>query len=240
MTGLSSHAVHDRASREAKARKIQFLLQRHSEGCFKRVLDVGTGAGFIAHCLHEIGWGTAGFYAVDVTDERQVADGFEFQLVADTVLPFPAGHFDLILSNHVVEHVGSTVDQEQHIGEMYRCLEAHGILYFAFPNRWRIIEPHYGIPLLSCFGSRAASTFVRLLRRGTSYDCNPLSKPEAMRLLTRAGFEVNDVTLDAIRILGKVEGGVSKKLIGSFPNFVWRPFTRFMPAFIFVCRKAVE
>ena len=234
-----SHAILDQASREAKARKIECLVRRHSDGSFRRILDVGTGSGFIANYLYRMGYGTLGIHAVDVTDERQVTDGFHFQLVEGTRLPFPDGYFDFIISNHVVEHVGSAEDQVQHVTEVYRCLEPGGVLYFAVPNRWQLIEPHYNLPLLSWLKGRAASACVRLLRRGPHYDCKPLSKWEVTSLLRRAGFVYDDVTLDAIRIVGEIEcGGVLKKILTKLPKWGWRIFALFMPTLIFVCRRS--
>ncbi len=121
---------------------------------------------------------------------------------------------------------------------MYRCLEPCGILYFAVPNRWRIIEPHYRLPFLSWVPGGVASAYVRLLQRGSHYDCRPLSGVEAVRLLSRAGFTVNDVTLDAIAVLGEIEGGaVWKRTLTRLPRWVLRMFTPFIPTLIFICTR---
>jgi len=185
-----------------------------------------------------MGYGTLGIHAVDVTDERQVTDGFGFQLVEGASLPFPDAFFDFIVSNHVVEHVGSEDAQLHHVREMYRCLEPRGTLYFAVPNRWRLVEPHYKLPLLSWLSETTASAYVRLLQRGSGYDCRPLSRSGAMRLLSQAGFAVKNVTLDAIRIVGEIEGGgVLKKTLTRLPKWVWRMFTPFVPTLIFICTR---
>ncbi|MBN1856841.1 MAG: class I SAM-dependent methyltransferase [Dehalococcoidia bacterium] len=233
-----SHAVLGRASREAKARKIESLVRKHSVGPFRRVLDVGTGSGFVANYLYRMGYGTLGIHAVDVIDERQVTDGFHFQLVKETSLPFPDGFFDLIVSNHVVEHLGSEDVQIRHVEEVYRCLEPRGILYFAVPNRWQLVEPHYRLPFLSWLSHSAASAYVRLFRRGSHYDCCTLSRSEAIRLLGRAGFTVNEVTLDAIPVLVAIEGGAAwKRTVARLPRGVLGVFAPFMPTLIFICTR---
>ena len=64
-------------------------------------------------------------WAVDVVDERQTQDGFEFRLVSGTDTEFDDRSFDLIVSNHVIEHVGSGEDQFAHLTEIRRREEQH-------------------------------------------------------------------------------------------------------------------
>ena len=56
--------------------------------------------------------------------------------------------------------------------------------------------------------------------------------------MSQAGFVVNDVTLEAISIVGEVEGGgVLKRTFTRLPKRVWRMFAPLMPTLIFVCRR---
>ena len=177
---MRSHAVLDFSSRTRKALKIERLLREYRKTDIRRVLEVGTGGGHIARHFAALG---AAVHAIDVNDERQVLDGYAFQLVAGTELPFGDGFFDLVISNHVVEHVGNMDAQLQHLREIFRCLEPGGVLYFSVPNKWFPVEPHYKLPLLSWLPSRLASLYVRWSGRGSNYDCRLLSFRECQEIL---------------------------------------------------------
>ncbi|MDD5267452.1 MAG: glycosyltransferase [Methylococcales bacterium] len=232
---VRTHAILDIISRESKAKKIVALVSHNGVSSFRKVLEVGTGSGLIAGYFSKLK--NIEVYAVDVADERQITEGFQFQQVQDTSLPFVDEMFDFVISNHVVEHVGTAEDQTDHLREIFRCLEPGGTLYFAVPNRWRLIEPHYKLPLLSWVPDKIASTYVRLFKLGSHYDCKPLSRREALDLLTGNGFTCVDATLDAISIMGEIEGGWLTRYITRLPKAFWHLFFVIMPTLIFVCRK---
>lgn len=234
---MRTHAILDIFSREKKARKIKCLASMFSEIHLNRMLEVGCGSGFIAAYFSALGYGKQGTYAVDIADERQITDGFNFQRVQGTALPFSDDTFDFIISNHVIEHVGNDVDQEHHLAEVFRCLEPGGTLYFAVPNRWRLMEPHYKLPLLSWLPVNLASVYVRLLKLGSHYDCNPLSRKQVIKLLQQSGFDCVDATLDAIPLVGEIEGGWLVRRVTVLPKSFWRIFSAIMPTLIFICRK---
>jgi len=234
---MRTHAILDGFSRENKARKIERLANRFAKLGLNRMLEVGCGSGFIATYFSLLGYGQQGTHAVDIADERQVTEGFQFERVQGTTLPFSDEYFDFIISNHVVEHVGSTDNQVHHLDEIFRCLEPGGTLYFAVPNRWRLIEPHYKLPLLSWLPDKVASAYVRLFNLGSHYDCKPLSQRETINLLLQSGFEPVDATLDAIPLIGEIEGGWLTQRITALPKSFWRLFSTIMPTLIFVCRK---
>ncbi|MEP7356855.1 MAG: class I SAM-dependent methyltransferase, partial [Anaerolineales bacterium] len=58
---------------------------------------------------------------------------------AGEALPEPAGAFDLILSNEVIEHVQ---DDRAAVAEMVRALRPGGRLVLFCPNRWYPVEQH--------------------------------------------------------------------------------------------------
>ncbi len=119
------------------------------------MLDIGTGNGEIAGHLSE-------FYdvvSVDVIDQRTVYDGFTFvQLDGDT-LPFSDKSFDIVVSNHVIEHVS---DADRHLSEIERVLKDGGLAYLATPNRFWPWEAHNNVALLHYL---PAATFNALLKR---------------------------------------------------------------------------
>jgi SAM-dependent methyltransferase len=232
-----SHAILDKNTRIHKAKKIEALVQKHGYLKKDKMLEVGCGSGFIANYFSNIGFCKQGTYAIDVIDERKITDGFKFKLVEDTKLPFSDNTFDFIISNHVIEHVGPREKQISHLKEINRCLQPGGIFYFAVPNRWRIIEPHYRLPFLSWLPKSLATPYIKLIRDVSYYDCLPLSQREAIELLNQSNFEYINATLDAIYITGKIEGNWFLQSITKLPKWFWRPFAIVIPTLIFVCKK---
>lgn len=234
---FNSHANLDIRMRSVKAEKIKLLVENSLSFENKSMLEVGTGSGIIAAYFSQLGYGHENTYAVDVVDERQVKECFNFRLVDDVLLPFPDNSFNFVISNHVIEHVGSSEKQVRHLAEIYRVLEPGGVFYFAVPNRWRLVEPHYKLLLLSWLPKKASSAYVRLFKLGSHYDCLPFSHKEAIVLLRQSGFDYTDVTLDVIPLMGEIEGGWFIRAITVLPKWFWRLFSVIMPTLIFVCRK---
>lgn len=232
-----SHAILDDYSRYQKALKIERLTNSVFPLKRQMMLEVGCGSGFIASFFSKSGYHLAGTYAVDVTDERQIREGFHFKRVDSTSLPFKDQNFDFIISNHVIEHVGNLANQRDHLKEIFRCLEPGGVLYLAVPNRWRLIEPHYCLPFLSWLPMGLASRYVKLLGKNSHYDCRPLSSTAALELLRNGGFEVHDVTLAAIAATGQIEGNLVMRCMTKAPIWLWRPIKPIIPTLIYVCRK---
>lgn len=229
-----THAILDSLSREAKAKKIETLIQIFGTSDYRQMLEVGTGAGYIASYFGKKGKLVT---AVDVADERQIMEGYDFQLLESTVLPFENQFFDLAITNHVIEHVGQREAQMHHLQEIYRCLKPGGSLYFAVPNRWRLVEAHYGLPLLSWLPNKMANKYIRAAKRAEFYDCLPLSYGEVRQLLNQAGFEFFDVTLDAIAVMKDIEGrGVAGFFMG-LPKWVWWFAKPIIPTIIFVGKR---
>jgi SAM-dependent methyltransferase len=201
----ASHAAPDQHSRTLKARKIERLL---GEGALRdgaALLDIGSGSGWIAqyfagHPQHRLR-----VSAVDARDERMVKDGYAFEQVAGTALPFADASFDVVLSNHVIEHVGGEAEQLAHLAEARRVLRPGGILYLAVPNRWSLVEPHYRLPLLSWLPAGLADALVRVTGRGEWYDCRPLGPLQARRLLRRAGLTASDISAQALVTMVELE-----------------------------------
>lgn len=231
-----SHAILDENSRINKAKKIYALTERNSNSRFHRILEIGTGSGYIAAYFARLL--DTQVYAVDIIDERQIEERVQFQQVSGTTLPFDANFFDLVISNHVIEHVGTSLNQEHHLSEIFRCLDSAGTLYLAVPNRWRLMEPHYRLPFLSWMPEKIASKYVRLFKRNNYYDCRPLSRQEMMNMLKKTGFICVDVTLDAIPLMGEFEGGRLFRFFTKLPRKFWALFTPIMPTLIFICRRS--
>jgi SAM-dependent methyltransferase len=233
----SSHASFDLDARERKAAKVVELLELHVGLAGARVLEIGTGSGVIASSLARRVGPDGAVEAVDVVDERIVRD-VPFRQVAGTALPFADGAFDVVVTNHVIEHVGDRDDQLVHLREIARVLRPRGWLYLATPSRWALVEPHFKLPLLSWLPRRLRSTYVRATGRGRHYDCDPLSRRELRALAEVAGLHAEERTEEAVAVMREVEDrrGVGGLLLG-LPSPVLRAARPALPTVIVLCHR---
>jgi ubiquinone/menaquinone biosynthesis C-methylase UbiE len=241
-TPRAPHAVLDLASRRQKARKIAAILETERPLEANRILDVGTGAGGIAAGLAAAVGRNGEVHSVDVVDIRVDTDGYEFHLVEGADLPFPDQTFDVVVSNHCIEHVGDRADQEHHVRELRRVLRAEGIGYLATPNRWGPTEPHFRLPGLSWLPTVGLqSRYVRLARRGERYDCRLPSRRELVSMFDAAGLDARERTLEAMHLMAEVEDpswGLRTMLRA--PDSLLRTSLVVVPTLIFTFREAAR
>ncbi len=232
------HAALNLDGRWPKAQKIERILAcgPRSDGRPLRLLEIGTGSGAIAHYFATRAQGAFDVEAVDVLDQRQVSEGYRFTRVEDVALPFPSGTFDVVISNHVIEHVGDEDRQREHLGEMRRVLAAGGTAYLATPNRWQLVEPHFHLPFLSWLPPRWRSGYVRRAGRGAAYDCRPLRMGELERLLSQAGLVHRNAGVQALREVLAIEhrGRWLGIVFGWIPDGVLHALRRINPTHVYV------
>jgi SAM-dependent methyltransferase len=232
------HAILDFESRLLKARKIARLIGTARSLKGAHILDIGTGAGYIAGALAAEAGPEGGVWAVDVRDQRRIMHGFSFTQVDDTDLPFEDGFFDVVLSNHVIEHVGERDDQLSHLSEIHRVLKPGGLAYLAVPNRWVLVEPHFRLPLLSWLPEPWRDPYVRAAGRGDYYDCNLPTRTDICALFEEADFVSSELTIEAMRVLREVESpGPFLRLLFSAPEPLLRLLLPINPTMIFLLRK---
>lgn len=236
------HAVLDLPSRRSKALKIERLLGLEPTGMPIHLLEVGTGAGGLAHYFGTHPRLHCEVDAVDVHDSRQVMDGYRFQQVSDTRLPFADGQFDVVLTNHVIEHVGDERAQRMHLAELRRVLRPGGIGYLAVPGRWMLVEPHYQLAFLSWLPRSWRSPYLRARGKGSTYDCEPLQMRGLEHMLSDAGFEWRNRCLEALRMTFELEGArsLAAKIVERTPDPLLRLSLRMMPTFIYTLRRESE
>ena len=235
----AGHESLDAPSREEKAEKIRAILDRERGVSGATCLEIGVGSGVIAARFAEYVGPTGAVWGVDIRDSRLVTEGFRFVRTESTTLPFEDAFFDVVLSNHVIEHVGGRSDQLAHLREIARVLKEDGVAYLATPNRWTLLEPHFRLPLIGWLPRKARTSYVRVARRGERYDCELLSRADLLGLCSDAGLDVGERTLEAIRLTAEIEdvpyvlGRLAKA-----PRIVLRALLPLVPTFNLVLRRS--
>jgi SAM-dependent methyltransferase len=229
------HIARDLASRRWKAEKILRLLGLQPRQRPWRILEIGTGTGGIAHFIATNPDIRCEVTSVDVVDLRLVHDTFEFHLVQGTTLPFADASFDVVITNHVIEHVGIAADQLAHLRECRRVLVPDGRGYLSVPNRWMTVEPHFHLPFLSWLPHGLRSPYVRLMGKGQVYDCEPLTLPEIEALFAQAGLQATNAGVEAFRATLAIEGARSlgRKIAARIPDAVWQRLSPWIPTLIY-------
>lgn len=236
MTGQrQAHAVMDMPSRRLKAMKIERLLELDVGTTPLRMLEVGCGSGGISHYFGTHPSGRFDMHAVDVKDSRAVTEGYAYQQVSHTKLPFPDDSFDTVISNHVIEHVGDEAAQLSHLQELRRVLRPAGSGYLAVPNRWMIVEPHYRLAFLSWLPETWRSGYLRLFRNATHYDCRPLEMAELEEMFSVSGFAFRNICVEAIRAMLAIEGskGMLRHFVAILPDQILALMNPINPTLIY-------
>jgi len=126
--------------------------------------------------------------------------GMRFVQADGRNLPFDDGHFDVVHSSAVLEHVGSREQQAKFISELVRV--ARRAVFMTTPNRWYPVEFHSVLPLVHWL---PAPMFRKIL---SGIGHQELSKEEHLNLLSAGDIRAIGKTLGldfdvgAVRLLG--------------------------------------
>lgn len=232
-------AMLDEGKRRKKAAKIIAVVE-HALGrpdlTGLRALDVGCSAGFIADELAAAGAITTG---VDI-DEPGLARARErfgervtFEMARGDALPFDDGSMDVVVFNHIYEHV---VDPGAVVRDIRRVLSPDGVLYLGVGHRHQVIEPHYKLPFLSWLPQRAADRYMQLTGKGDHYFEHYYSRSGLRRLF--ADFDVWDYTLPVLADSGAFAGDdLIPRWVGALPEPVLAATLPLVPTYIWVAYK---
>jgi SAM-dependent methyltransferase len=237
-------------SRPVKARRIIEFLARERPVAGSRVLDFGTGAGLIAQEFLAAVGPQGEVVAADVAN-RLASDRVAFTQIVDGRVAAPERHFDFVVSNHVLEHVGPPEAQLGYLAECRRLLRDDGVLYLATPNRWTVFEPHYRLPLVSWWPVGWRSGYLRLLRRFglksvfklsmDDYAIWPQANAALRRLVVAAGFVPVEVTPEVlVRSIELETSGVVQRLLVRLAPLLYRAGRPIVPTHVLICRKSAR
>ncbi|WP_220183126.1 class I SAM-dependent methyltransferase [Sphaerisporangium album] len=249
-------AMLDEAKRRRKAAKIIAVLA-HFLGREARdgggavldgltVADIGCSAGFIADELALAGAKRAFGVDIDVPGLRKAAERFgervDFVCADGTALPFRDGSMDVLVFNHIYEHV---VDPDAVVREMHRVLADDGVLYLGLGNRLGVMEPHYKLPFLSYLPPSLADRYVRASGRADHYYERFRTRGGLRRML--AGFHVWDYSLPVLaspqRFAGAelfpgAVGRAAQATLARSPRAALRGLLPVVPTYLWVATKA--
>ncbi|ETK33537.1 class I SAM-dependent methyltransferase [Microbispora sp. ATCC PTA-5024] len=210
------------------------------------VADVGCSAGFIADELAVAGAERTFGLDIDVPGLRKAAGRFgervRFVCANGEALPFPDGSVDVLVFNHIYEHV---VDPDAVVRDMRRVLSDDGVLYLGLGNRLGVVEPHYKLPFLSYLPPAAADRYVRAFGRADNYYERFRTRAGLRRMLS--GFHVWDYTFPVLASPERFAGGelfpgtvgrAAKGTLEKAPRAALRALLPVVPTYLWVASKS--
>jgi 2-polyprenyl-3-methyl-5-hydroxy-6-metoxy-1,4-benzoquinol methylase len=232
----SQPSMSDEHRRRQKATKVLNVLKHflgREDLRSLTALDIGCSTGFIANELHQAGATVTG---TDIDDrglqdaQRRFGTKISFLECQAESLPFREDAFDIVVFNHIYEHV---IDPDPVMAEIRRVLRPDGIVYLGLANRFGIMEPHYHLPFLSWPPPSVADRYVRLSGRAPYY-YERLRARKGLRKMCR-GLNVWDYTYTVLT--DPDEFSATDMIYGplaSVPPSLWRLLTPIIPTFIWV------
>ena len=197
---MHSDTVYNTKMRDGKAKKIISIFDDYYSGKLNNLslLDIGCSAGFISNMLskhfRKVIAIDIDHKAVDYAIKNNSAKNLQFAIRDGMNLNFLDNTFDVVVCNHIYEHVPNS---KKLIDEIYRVLKPGGICYFAAGNRLKIMEDHYKLPFLSIIPKPLAHLYLRVLRLDEYYYEKHLTYWELKELVKN--FTIIDYTTKVIR-----------------------------------------
>ena len=133
-------------------------------------LDIGCSSGVIASSLEDHFSRVIGIdidqEAIQYARVHHASSRVQFLIGDAMAIPFREKAIDLVICNHIYEHVP---DAKQLMEEIYRVLKKGGVCYFAAGNRRMILEGHYHLPFLSWLPKPMAHLYLKWSGKGNFY-----------------------------------------------------------------------
>jgi SAM-dependent methyltransferase len=191
--------MHVAEERRQKARKVLSVLRYHlgrDDLRGVRLLDLGCSLGWFLETAVAEGADAVGIdidQAGLATARRDRDPRCAFLAADGEALPFRDGSMDVVVFNHIYEHV---VDADVVMAEIRRVLTPTGVVYLGLGNRMGLIEPHYKLPFLSWLPHRVADRYVRTFHRADNYYERFRTLPGLKRMT--AGLHVHDYSFSVV------------------------------------------
>lgn len=125
--------------RTGQERRLQMIIDAAGDRIHGRIMEDGCGVGMYMQHLLPLGGKVTG---LDFDFERVVEShvlGLDAINAAGEHLPYPENHFDVVMSNEVIEHVQ---DDKLAVDEIIRVLKPGGRLVLFCPNLGYPFETH--------------------------------------------------------------------------------------------------
>src|SRR3989344_6158839 len=167
----------DKKSRLIKTNKILAVIKDYSNKNKKilnnfKCLDIGCSAGLITKFISKNFNQTTGidtdFNTIKLA-KKLSNKNLNFVNASALNMPFKNNSFDLVICNHIYEHVP---DAQKMFNEIYRVLKKDGFCYLSAGNKYNIIEGHYKLPFLSWLPKPLAHVYLQATNRGKIYEEN--------------------------------------------------------------------
>ena len=134
------------------------------------LLDIGSSTGIMTneyakHFKNVIGV-DLDRTAVDYSIKKYRRENLKFIYSPVEEVDLPSSSFDIITCSQIYEHVPS---DNKLMEEILRLLKPGGVCYFAAVNRFKVIEPHYGLPFLSYLPKKAANIYIKIFTNHDFY-----------------------------------------------------------------------
>lgn len=226
----------DEEGRRRKGAKMANILSHFlgtNDLSGKRLLDVGSSSGIATSEFARAGATTFG---VDIDNggtrnaQKNFGDVASFLLGDSELLPFRDNEFDLIVCNHIYEHV---VDDVKLLAELRRIVKPAGAMYLGLGNRLGIMEPHHKLPFLSWLPHGLADRYAQAAGTGDAYHERFRTWPGLKKLC--AGLHVHDYTASAIAHSELLAPGESiPRAVAKSPEAAIRALYPLVPTYLWV------
>jgi SAM-dependent methyltransferase len=162
------NATHNEAKRSYYANKQYSRLHQRNYGGLlrrfsrfrrtKRLLEIGCSTGGFCFRAREMGWEPVGVEPVEaVASFGREVHGLDVRACTLEEAGFPDGHFDVVFSNAVLEHLPSPAGV---LREAFRVLRPKGVLYADTVNiksytwrfigaEWKLVDPRAHLSLFT-------------------------------------------------------------------------------------------
>ena len=226
----------DEKKRRLKAEKIAAVLQHflgRSDLNGLTAIDIGCSTGYTADTLRGSGCQVVGL-DIDAPGlayaYSQFGSRVSFVAADGSALPFPDRSVDIVVFNHIYEHV---VDPDAVLSEIRRVLRPDGVAYFGFANRLGVVEPHYRLPFLSYLPRKMADRYVALSGRADEYYEQFRTRAGLIKMCR--GLSLWDYTYTVLSDSEKFHAvDMVPPRLATAPTRMWRLLAPIMPTFIWI------